>query len=74
MMRDCLWRTIARGVFNAGKMSSDYIEAEGEITKVGNTSRKMTFRVRGYRPLLDVSPSAADAPMSRKVVSGAGDA
>lgn len=39
----------------------DYIEAEGEITKVGNTSRKMTFvakKVVTSRP--DISPSAAD--------------
>ena len=39
----------------------DYIEAEGEITKVGNTSRKMTFvarKVVAARP--DISPSAAD--------------
>ena len=36
-------------------------EAEGEITKVGNTSRKMTFvarKVVAARP--DISPSAAD--------------
>lgn len=43
---------------NAG----DYIEAYGEITKIGNTSRAMTFEARkvvAARP--DISPSAADA-------------
>ena len=39
----------------------DYIEAEGEITKVGNTSRKMKFEARKVivsRP--DINDSAAD--------------
>lgn len=47
--------------FLAPVHGGDYIEAEGEITKVGNTSRKMTFvarKVVSARP--DVSPSAAD--------------
>lgn len=47
--------------FLAPVHGGDYIEAEGEITKVGNTSRKMTFvakKVVASRP--DISPSAAD--------------
>ena len=41
--------------------AGDYIEAKGEITYIGNTSRKMTFtayKVITARP--DVSASAAD--------------
>ena len=47
--------------FLAPVHGGDYIEAEGEITKVGNTSRKVTFvarKVVAARP--DISPSAAD--------------
>lgn len=47
--------------FLAPVHGGDYIEAEGEITKVGKTSRKMTFvarKVVAARP--DISPSAAD--------------
>ena len=47
--------------FLAPVFSGDYIEARGEITAVGNTSRKMTFeayKVITARP--EISPSAAD--------------
>ena len=47
--------------FLAPTYAGAYIEAVGEITKVGNTSRKMTFEARKVivtRP--DISPSAAD--------------
>ena len=47
--------------FYRNSYAGDYIEAVGEITKVGNTSRKMTFEARKVivtRP--DISPSAAD--------------
>ena len=47
--------------FLAPVYAGDYIEAYGEITSVGNTSRKMTFEARkviATRP--DVSASAAD--------------
>lgn len=47
--------------FLAPTYAGDYIEAYGEITEVGNTSRKMKFEARKVvqaRP--DVSPSAAD--------------
>ena len=47
--------------FLAPVYAGDYIEAYGEITSVGNTSRKMSFEARkviATRP--DVSASAAD--------------
>ena len=47
--------------FLAPTYAGDYIEAYGEITSVGNTSRKMKFEARkviATRP--DVSASAAD--------------
>jgi len=47
--------------FLAPVYAGDYIEAEGRITKVGNTSRTMEFEARkviAARP--DVSESAAD--------------
>ncbi len=47
--------------FLAPIYAGDYIEAYGEITKVGNTSRAMEFvakKVIAARP--EISPSAAD--------------
>lgn len=47
--------------FLAPTYAGDYIEAYGEITEMGNTSRKMEFiatKVVAARP--DISPSAAD--------------
>ena len=47
--------------FLAPTYAGDYIEADGEITKIGNTSRKMSFEARkvvATRP--DISASAAD--------------
>ena len=47
--------------FLAPVYAGDYIEAVGEITKVGNTSRKMLFEARKVvRPRPDISASAAD--------------
>ena len=47
--------------FLAPVYAGDYIEAVGEITKVGNTSRKMVFEARKVvRPRPDISSSAAD--------------
>ena len=51
--------------FLAPVYAGDYIEAVGEIVKVGNTSRKMVFEARkvvAARP--DISPSAADVLLS----------
>ena len=47
--------------FMAPVYAGDYIEAEGYITHIGNSSRKMTFEARKVVvPRPDVSPSAAD--------------
>ncbi|WP_116678472.1 hotdog fold domain-containing protein [Porphyromonas loveana] len=47
--------------FLAPVFAGDYIEAVGEITHVGNTSRKMKFEARKViRPRTDISESAAD--------------
>jgi 3-aminobutyryl-CoA ammonia-lyase len=47
--------------FTAPVYAGDFIEAIGEITKIGNTSRRMTFEARKVitaRP--DISDSACD--------------
>lgn len=47
--------------FLAPVFSGDFIEAVGEITHVGNSSRKMTFEARKViAPRTDISASAAD--------------
>lgn len=47
--------------FIAPVFAGDYIEAVGEITTVGNTSRKMSFEARKVIiPRTDISASAAD--------------
>jgi len=47
--------------FLAPVHAGDFIEAEGEITHVGNTSRKMKFEARKVITLRpDISDSAAD--------------
>lgn len=47
--------------FLAPVYAGDYIEAVGEITNVGNSSRKMTFEARKVVvPRPDISESAAD--------------
>ena len=47
--------------FLAPVYAGDYIEAVGEITHVGNTSRKMVFEARKFiAPRTDISDSAAD--------------
>jgi 3-aminobutyryl-CoA ammonia-lyase len=47
--------------FLAPVYAGDYIEAEGEIVKVGNTSRKMTFEARKViAPRPDINDSACD--------------
>ncbi len=48
--------------FLAPVYAGDYIEATGEITQVGNSSRKMIFEARKVVvPRTDISASAADA-------------
>ena len=47
--------------FTAPVYAGDFIEAVGEITNVGNSSRKMTFEARKVIvPRTDISPSACD--------------
>lgn len=47
--------------FLAPVFAGDYIEAEGTITKIGNSSRKMEFVARKViMPRTDISASAAD--------------
>ncbi|MEG2070073.1 MAG: hotdog domain-containing protein, partial [Bacteroidales bacterium] len=54
--------------FLAPVYAGDYIEAVGEITHVGNSSRKMVFEARKViAPRPDISASAADV-LSEKIV------
>ena len=56
-----LFRAYSSVEFKAPVFAGDYIEAEGEITGFGNTSRKMRFIARKVvtaRP--DISQTAAD--------------
>ena len=47
--------------FLAPVYAGDYIEATGEITKIGNTSRKMAFEAKKViRPLPEVGETAAE--------------
>jgi len=47
--------------FLAPVFAGDYIEAEGEIVSVGNTSRKMVFEARKViAPRKDINESACD--------------
>lgn len=47
--------------FTAPVFAGDYIEAVGEITKVGNSSRKMVFEARKViAPRPDINDSACD--------------
>ena len=55
--------------FLAPVFAGDYIEAEGEIVKIGNTSRKMQFEARKViqaRP--DINDSAAEVLKTPVVV------
>jgi 3-aminobutyryl-CoA ammonia-lyase len=56
-----LFRAYDSVEFLAPVFAGDFIEAEGEITEVGKTSRKMRFEARKViRPLPEVSGSAAE--------------
>ena len=58
--------------FKAPVYAGDYIEAYGEITEIGNSSRKMVFEAKKViktRP--DISDSAADFPEEPVVVATA---
>lgn len=56
-----LFRAYDAVEFLAPVYAGDFIEAEGEIVQVGNSSRKMRFEARKViRPRTDVNASAAD--------------
>ena len=56
-----LFRAYDAVEFLAPVYAGDFIEAEGEILQLGNTSRKMRFEARKViRPRTDVNDSAAD--------------
>jgi 3-aminobutyryl-CoA ammonia-lyase len=56
-----LFRAYDAVEFLAPVHTGDFIEAEGEITEVGKTSRKMRFEARKViQPLPDLSGSAAE--------------
>ena len=64
-----LFRAYDQVDFLAPVFAGDFIEAEGEITEVGNTSRKMRFEARKViRPRSDVNASAADFLQEPQVV------
>ena len=56
-----LFRAYDSVEFLAPLHAGDFVEVEGEITAVGNTSRKMKFEARKViAPRPDISDSAAD--------------
>lgn len=56
-----LFRAYDNVEFMAPVYAGDYIEAYGEITQIGNTSRRMIFEARKVIvPRADISDSAAD--------------
>ena len=58
---ECLFCAYHNVEFLAPVFAGDYIEAVGEITHVGNSSRKMVFEARKViAPRTDISASAAD--------------
>ena len=67
-----LFRAYDNVEFLAPLYAGDYIEVEGWITNVGNTSRKMEFvayKVIAARP--DIAPSAADVLEEKILVAKA---
>lgn len=67
-----LFRAYQAVDFLAPLYAGDIIDVEGEITRVGNTARDMSFRcykVVQARP--DLSPSAADVLIDRQLVATA---
>ena len=56
-----LFRAYSQVEFLAPVYAGDYVEAEGEVVKIGNTSREMKFEVRKViRPRPDLSDSSAE--------------
>ena len=57
--------------FLAPVYAGDYIEAVGEITQVGNSSRQMQFEARKViAPRTDISASAADVLAEPVIICG----
>jgi len=64
-----LFRAYDSVEFLAPLHAGDYVEATGEITEVGNTSRRMRFEARKViSPRRDLSASAAEVHASPVVV------
>lgn len=64
-----LFRAYDSVEFLAPVLAGDYIEAEGEIVSVGNTSRKMKFEARKViRAAPEISASAAEVLQPAVVV------
>ena len=64
-----LFRAYDSVEFLAPVFAGDFLEVEGEVTRVGNTSRAMRFEARKViQPDPSVSPSAADLLASPIVV------
>lgn len=67
-----LFRAYDNVEFLAPVNAGDYLEIEGEITKMGNTSRAMKFEARKViSPRPDISPSAADVLKTPVIVARA---
>lgn len=63
-----LFRAYDKVEFLAPVVAGDYIEAEGWITKVGNTSRAMQFEARKVISLLNPGEPGYLGPSSGKVL------
>ena len=58
--------------FLAAAYAGDFVEARGQITRLGNSSREMDFEIVRYaRPRPDVSDSAADLLDTHEVLARA---
>jgi 3-aminobutyryl-CoA ammonia-lyase len=67
-----LFRAYDNVEFLAPMYAGDYIEAVGQITKVGNTSRKMTFEAyKVIQSRSDINESAAEVLKEKILVARA---
>lgn len=67
-----LFRAYDNVEFLAPMYAGDYIEAVGQITKVGNTSRKMTFEAyKVIQSRTDINESAAEVLKEKILVARA---
>lgn len=63
-----LFRAYDAVEFLAPVVAGDYLEIEGEITEIGNSSRKMKFEARKVISLLSANEVGYLAPSSAKVL------